>query len=87
MPGSASGSTTLRSVRQAVRAEVAGGLEQRVGDPLERGVDRDDHERQPDVGEHEPHRGVRVADVDRPEPELLERPVERPALLRITIHA
>ena len=39
-----------------VRAEVTGGLQQRVGNPLERPVERHDHERQPDVGEHEPHR-------------------------------
>ena len=73
MPGSASGRTTLRSVRQRAGAEVAGGLQQRVGDPLERAVDRHDHERQPDVGEDDPHRGVRVADVDRAEAELAGR--------------
>ena len=53
------------------RAEVAGRLEERVGDALQRRVHRDDHERQPDVGEHQPHRRVRVADVRLGQAELV----------------
>ncbi len=60
----------------AVAAEIARRLDVGVGDPLERRVDRQDHERQPDVGEDEPDGDVRVADVRGRQPELLQRPVE-----------
>ena len=60
----AAGSPTARS-SQAAPAEVARGLDVGVRDPLERRVDRQDHERQPDVGEDDPHRRVRVAEVRR----------------------
>ena len=80
MPGSASGSTTVAQRAELPRAEVGRRLDQRVGDALERRVHRDDHERQPDVGEHQPHRGVRVADVRLGQADVPERPVERPAL-------
>src|SRR6266550_3283361 len=46
-------------------AEIRGGFEQRFRDAFERRVDRDDHERKPDIREDDPHRGVRVADVRR----------------------
>src|SRR5207244_1875593 len=37
---------------------------------------RQDHGRQPDVGEDDPHRPERVADADSRQPDLGERPVE-----------
>ena len=40
--------------RPRLGPEVGRGLEQRTGDPLEPGVDRQDHVRQPQVAEHEP---------------------------------
>ena len=42
--------------RRSLRAQVARGLDQRAGHPFQRGVDRQDHERQPDVGERDRHR-------------------------------
>ena len=42
-------------------AEIVGGAEQRVGDPLQARVDRDDHVRQPDVAHHEPDGDEAVA--------------------------
>ena len=77
IPGSASGNSTLRNVRQPRRAEVGRGLEEVVRDALERGVHGNDHEREPDVGEDEPHPPVRVQQVDVREPDLVQRPVER----------
>ena len=52
----------------------------RVRYPLERPVDGQDHEGQPDVTEHDPHGEVRVGDVRRAEAEALGGPVERPVL-------
>ena len=52
-----------------LRAQVLGGGEERVRDPLEPRVDRDDHERQPEVGEHQedPDQVVGRRDPDRAE--------------------
>ena len=63
---------------RAARAEVARRLDVGVGDALERRVDRQDHERQPDVREDDPHRGVRVRDPGRRQADLVQRPVEQP---------
>src|SRR5689334_18865354 len=64
------------------RAEIAGRLQQRVRYPLQRAVYGHDHEGQPDVGEDDPHRDVGVADVDRPQAQLGQRPAQRAALLQ-----
>ena len=65
--------------RAGPRAEVAGRLEERRRDPLEPGVDRQDHERQPDVAEHDRDGDVARIEDDARDPDLLERPFERPA--------
>ena len=64
----------------AVRAEVGGRLEQRGRDPLEPGVDRQDHERQPEIREDEP--GGDVAEAWPGEAERREHPVEHALLLQ-----
>ena len=40
--------------RDLPRAEIGAGLEERPRDALEAGVERQDHVRQPEVGEHDP---------------------------------
>ncbi len=57
-------------------AHVPRGLDEVVRDPLERGVDGQDHEGQPDVREDDPHRPVRERDVRVRQAEAVQRPVE-----------
>ena len=52
--------------------EVLGGAEQGVRDPLEAGVDRDDHVRQPDVAHYQP-------DGDRAVAGAIARTVQAPS--------
>ena len=63
--------------RRAAAAEVGRRLDEGVRHALERGVDRQHHEREPDVGEDDPHRPVRVGDVEIGQPEPVEEVVER----------
>ncbi len=59
-------------------AQVVGGVDQGVGDPLQAGVDGQDHVGQPQVGEDQPH-GHRTE--TRPfAPDRAEHPVENPFL-------
>ena len=76
--GNRSGSTTRTNVvpLRPPRSDEASSNER--GDPLEPGVDRQDHVRQPEVREDEPGAGDRVARAA--EPEGLEEPVEHPVL-------
>ena len=64
----------------AARPEIGRGLDVGVGHAFDRRPHRQDHERQPDVAEHDPHRPVGVADVHRAEAHVAERPVDDPVL-------
>ena len=63
--------------REPPAAEIGRRLDVGIGNALECGVDRQHHEREPDVGEHEPHGPVRVGDVQVGQAEPVQRPVER----------
>ncbi len=62
-PGSDSGSVTRRKACSAARAEVGRRLEQPPVEVLERDEDRQGHERQPDVDEHEDDREPAVEEL------------------------
>ena len=72
--------------RRALRAEIARGLDQRAGHALERCVDRQDHEGQPDVGERDRHRELREADL-HVQPELGQQGVQDAAVVEDQAHA
>ena len=82
--GKTSGSTTDRKVRPAARAEVGRRLEQRVRQPVQPGVDRQDHERQPQVGQHQDGRRQAVAG---PCARTAADPVDDAAVASMTRHA
>ena len=65
-PGSAIGSVTCRKRRPAAGPEVLGGLDQRAVHPLERHVEREDHQRQVAVDEPDEHGGLGAEDAERP---------------------
>ncbi len=52
--------------RHPARAQIGGGFQQARRNPLKRGGHRQDHERQPEIGEHDPHRPIGIADAQHP---------------------
>ncbi len=62
----------------AAGSEIGRGLDVGVGHAFDRRPHRQDHEWQPDVAEHDPHRPVGVADVHRAKADVPEHRVEDP---------
>ena len=67
---------------EPARSHVTRRLQVALRHALERSVDRQDHERQPQVREDEPHRRVREADVRVGQADLVQAPVQRALLLQ-----
>ena len=78
-PGSESGKVICQKAADRRAAEVGGGLEQRMVEPLERRVERQHHERQVRIDDADIDRPVGVEDGERlvdhaePEQELVEQ--------------
>ena len=55
MPGSASGTTIKNKRAEMTGAKIEARLDQRLVEPVERGIERQHHERQVDIDEPEHH--------------------------------
>ena len=83
MPGSASGTVIVANARRAAGAEIARGFEKRRIAPLQRIVDRQDHERQIGVDDAEHDGAVACEKIERrrDEAQRVKRMLQRAVVL------